>query len=115
MQLPAVETLKRTICKHQKVVNWPIPLLRDRKEIEIPPQYQHTSALQHDSGGDDVDRIMMFAAARTLDILSNAKHTYKDSTFKIVSELFFQLYTIHTLGPGGFFVPCLYALLPNKS
>ena len=38
-----------------------------------------------------------------------------DGTFKIVPELFFQLYTVHALGPGGFFVPCLYALLPNKS
>lgn len=119
MQLPAVETLKRTIRKQRQVANRPIPLPRDRTEIEIPPQYQHTSAgeqfLQHDSGADDVDRIMMFATARTLDILSNAEHIYMDGTFKIVPELFFQLYTIHALGPGGFFVPCLYALLPNKS
>ena len=36
-----------------------------------------------------------------------------DGTFKIVSELFFQLYTIHPLC-GSQSIPCVYGLLPDK-
>ena len=39
---------------------------------------------------------------------------YGDGTFKVVPELFFQLYTIHT-NIGNNYPPCIYFLLPNKT
>ena len=119
VRLPAIETIKRTIRKQRQTANQPQVLPRDRSEIVIPPQYLDTAAgerfLQYDSGVDDANRIFIFGTPRTLDILSDADHIFMDGTFKIVPELFFQLFTIHALGPGGFFVPCVYALLPNKT
>ncbi|XP_006814764.1 uncharacterized protein LOC102805415 [Saccoglossus kowalevskii] len=38
---------------------------------------------------------------------------FADGTFKVVRELFYQLYTMHAL-MEQYTVPCLYALLPNK-
>ena len=38
---------------------------------------------------------------------------FGDGTFKVVPEIFYQLYTIHCLTVNGV-IPCVYALLPNK-
>ena len=49
-----------------------------------------------------------------LSLLEESQSWYVDGTFKVVPEQFFQLYTIHAQ-KGGMIIPCVYALLTNKS
>src|ERR1043165_7426747 len=47
-------------------------------------------------------------------LLQDSEHWFVDGTFKVVPELFFQLYTVQVRAFGTV-VPCLYVLLPNKT
>ena len=58
-------------------------------------------------------KILIFATDASLQLLASSNHWFMDGTFKIVPELFFQLYTVHVLH-NGHTIPCLYALLPRK-
>ena len=83
----------------------------------IPERYQkpndgHQFLLQDSCPGED-PRMIIYATQRNLQILSTARHWLMDGTFKIVPELFSQLYTIHALC-GSQSIPCIYGLLPNK-
>ena len=49
-----------------------------------------------------------------LSLLAESQSWYADGTFKIVPEQFFQLYTIHA-EKDSMIIPCVYALLTNKS
>ena len=64
--------------------------------------------------GSDNDRITVFASDRMLGELRNASTWMLDGTFKVVPSLCFQLYTIHAIR-GSHVLPCVYALLPNKT
>ena len=84
----------------------------------LPPMYQLTSTggqfLRYDSGIGDDERILIFASDQGLELLSNSEHWLCDGTFKVCSEIFYQVYTIYALVNGRVF-PCLLALLPNKN
>ena len=94
-------------------------LRQNRATVEIPEEYARLASgevfLLHDSGVGDEERILIFGTERTVNLLHAADHWYMDGTFKIVPELFFQLYTIHGSTNAGFIVPCLFVLLPNKT
>ena len=83
----------------------------------IPERYQKTNDghqfLLHDSGPGEDPRMLIYATQCYLQFLSTARHWLMDGTFKIVPELFSQLYTIHALC-GSQSIPCVYGLLPNK-
>ena len=49
-----------------------------------------------------------------IDFLRNCDSWFCDGTFRVVPDLFTQLYTIHAEKDGVIF-PCIYALLPNKT
>ena len=49
-----------------------------------------------------------------LSLLQESQSWYAYGTFKVVPEQFFQLYTIHA-EKGSTIVPCIYALLTNKT
>ena len=68
-----------------------------------------------DSGVGDESRILIFATDTTMDLMEGAEHVFVDGTFKVVPELFFQLYTIHARSALGNVLPCAYVLLPNKT
>ena len=57
-------------------------------------------------------RMLVFATQQNLALLARSNHWVMDGTFKVVPELFFQLYTIHALHNSQV-IPCVYALLPN--
>ena len=69
--------------------------------------------LLFDSGFGDERRMIIFASRKFLSILSECRHWYCDGTFKVVPDLFFQLYTIHA-EKEGMVIPRVYALLLNK-
>ena len=49
-----------------------------------------------------------------LSLLEESQSWYADGIFKVVPEQFFQLYTIHA-EKDSMIIPCVYALLTNKS
>ena len=83
----------------------------------IPREFSRTTEgvpfLVYDSGPGD-DRLIIFASESALDFLANSSEWYCDGTFKVVPEIFYQLYTVHGEHDGRIF-PCVFALLPNKS
>lgn len=71
--------------------------------------------LLFDSGRGN-DRILIFGTDATLLLLEAAGEWYADGTFKVNPILFRQLLTVHIKYPNSNNVlPCLYALLPNKT
>jgi hypothetical protein len=59
------------------------------------------------------DRILIFASNEQLGILQSAHHFMSDGTFKIVPEVFYQLYIIHAVYRDHV-VPVCFALLRRK-
>ena len=57
--------------------------------------------------------MLIYATRNFLTILRKSNNWYCDGTFKVVPEVFFQLYTIHG-DLGGLTLPCVYILLLNK-
>ena len=66
-----------------------------------------------DSGPGD-DRIIMLTTLLNLDFLCESVRLCGDGTFKAAPVLWYQLYTIHGQ-KNGYTVPCVFALLPNKT
>ena len=62
----------------------------------------------------DSNEILIFASKTMLDILATATHWMCDGTFKMVPQLFYQLYTIHAIKSEYLFA-CVYILLTNKT
>ena len=58
--------------------------------------------------------IVMFATCRNLECLSKSRLWYADGTFKTVSLLFHQLYTVHGLRENNL-LPLVFGLLPDKT
>ena len=77
----------------------------------IPEKYKTTLKgdpfLLFDSGFGDEQRMILYATPKFLSILSKSNNWFCDGTFKVVPELFFQLYSIHAEFEG-------YALLSNR-
>ena len=59
------------------------------------------------------DRIIVFASNEQLSILRSARHFMSDGTFKVVPEIFYQLYIIHAVYRDHV-LPLCYALLRRK-
>ena len=80
----------------------PNPVAREALP-ELPPEYQVTSAgegfFSHDSGIGDEKSLLIGLEMGHL---------------RSVREFFFQVYTLHGLVQGRI-IPCIYALLPDKS
>ena len=67
-----------------------------------------------DTGRNDQNRLVAFATVGNLEKLCEAEIIYIDETFKASPQLFYQLFTVHTVYNGQHF-PFVYALLPNKT
>ena len=83
------------------------------RNFEIPQKFQ--DILLHDSGVNDPNRILAFGNMEMLEYFMVPGCTgFGDGTFQICPTLFFQLYTLHTR-VAGYYPPCVYFLLPNKT
>ena len=67
--------------------------------------------LYDDEDGDN--RMLIYATDENLNMLQMSETWCAVGTFKVVPQLFFQLYTVHALR-NGYLIPCAYGLLPNK-
>ena len=117
VQMAPLSTIRRAIRYTKQKANAVHPLPNDRA-FDIPDEYKTLENgeifLLHDSGNADPRRILIFGTNRTMTLLQQSPHWFMDGTFKIVPELFYQLYTVHALSSGDV-IPCLYVLLPNKT
>jgi hypothetical protein len=60
------------------------------------------------------DRILIYASPEQLHVLQTAKDFLADGTFKVVPEIFYQLFIIHALYRHHV-IPVVYALLRRKN
>ena len=58
--------------------------------------------------------MLIFATNQALQLLANSEDWFCDGTFSVCPEIFFQLYTVHAR-VGQRIIPCIFALLPNKT
>ena len=110
---PKIESVKRTIRVYKSSDIECCGHPGNAAEIIIPDKYKQTSKGDplFDSGYGDEQRIILYATPKFLSILGKSNNWFCDGTFKIVPDLFFQLYPIHAKFEG-LVIP--YALLPNK-
>ena len=118
VNLPRLTNVRRTIRRYQANGGDPVNP-RDRAAIPVlPNEYQLTNNgdkfLLHDSGVGDPERLIMFCTGQGLELLEQSDHWFADGTFSVSPAIFFQVYTVHAIRHGKV-VPCVYALLPNKT
>lgn len=117
VQMTDLTNIRRIIrrTRQEATIKHPIPT---DKTFDIPLDYTRLANgedfLLHDSGRDDRNRFLIFGTNRWTDLLRESTHLFMDGTFKVVPEIFFQLYTIHCRIQTSL-LPCLYVLLPNKT
>jgi hypothetical protein len=117
MALPKRATLSRALRHHrQQHLHHnadggypPIPT-----DLTFPVPAKFAPFLLHDSGPGE-QRILIFGDNGLLDGLARADIWIADGTFKVVPNLFFQLYTIHFQFVRGINPAALYCLLQNKT
>jgi hypothetical protein len=65
---------------------------------------------------NDIDsNIIIFSRYTNLNFLCSVETWYMDGTFQYCAKYFYQLYTIHGYKNRHYYVPLVFALLPNKS
>ena len=110
--LPSLQNLKRTV---QRIRQNPFSLPAARDSLVIDPLFIKTNRnrtfLKFDSGSID-QRILIFSTNKQLKMLQNANYIYLEGTFKVVPELYFQLYTVHVTYLNHI-LPAVYVLLPG--
>ncbi|QQP38549.1 Uncharacterized protein FKW44_019154 [Caligus rogercresseyi] len=114
---PFLRSVRRNIRRHrQQRTSAPVP--QSRREINIPEILTKSSIgerfILFDSGYGVQDRMLIFATDHCLNLLESSQNWFCDGTFKVVPTIFFQLFTIHAK-VRDFVIPCVYALLPNKT
>ena len=118
-QLPVIKSMRRNTQRQRRAANDnapAVPLTRDALTNPLPHGYTVTNAetpfLRWDSG--DQDRILLFASEEKINALRNNAEWFMDGTFDCVPLIYGQLVTIHAL-VDGICIPCVYALLPDKT
>jgi len=117
MALPKKSTLSRALRQHRQRVNGAaeqiLPPIPTDATFVTPDRF--TSFVLFDSGPADNDRLILFGCNELLDGLARATIWLADGTFKVVPEIFFQLYTIHFQFNHGVNPAAVYCLTKNKT
>jgi len=90
----------------------PLPHIPSDVRFEKPTAF--TDMILFDSGPAD-DRLIMLGCDELLDGLARANLWLADGTFKVVHDVFFQLYSIHFDFGSGIHPAAVYCLLTNKT
>lgn len=110
--------LKRAVSRRRRAIgNYPPPP-QSAAAIVIPESLRNTftgeNFVIHDSGIEDENRIIIFGTNESLTWLRDNRHWLADGTFKTAPSIFLQIFTVHALIKESV-IPCIYALLTNKS
>ena len=111
--LPTYDQVSTILQKARSSVRPPLP--SSRAAIELGEAYTKTTNGQNFLLFNEgtTDRILGFSTNELIIALCNASTVFMDGTFRVVPEIFSQLYTLH-----GFYKDCMipmaYFLLPNK-
>lgn len=81
---------------------------------ETLTNFDGQNILLHDSGDTDPERFFIFAFAEAIQFFNNGEIIQCDGTFKIVPDLFRQLYVVHAR-VAQITIPVFYILMENKS
>ena len=112
LSLPSRAAINITISSQKQNLITSMPIIKDRHFI-IPTE--KSDFCLFDNGVRDRERILICGDRANVQALRVHNSLWLcDGTFKICPMQFYQLYTIR-IQIGGFFPPCLYALLPNKT
>lgn len=119
VNLPLNESIRRNIRLQRQIRHeHPNPIAIGEIPADLPREITETTTgerfLIFDSGVEDPNRILMFAGPNAVELMKESKHWFADGTFKVSPRIFFQLYTVHAL-LNERVIPCIYALLPNKT
>ncbi|KFD65998.1 hypothetical protein M514_03176 [Trichuris suis] len=116
-QMPSNYALRQAIRRRRRAVEAAPPPPISVASTVIPEAYQtygdQERFLLYDSGLGDEERILVFGRQSAGDWSSRMKNILADGTFRIAPPRFAQAYVIMA-ERGGFVLPVLYALLPNK-
>ena len=118
VNLPPMRHIHRVTRSQREDINAPnIP--QHRRDLPTTPNEYAIKThgdrfLLHDSGPDDDSSTILFATDDALETLRSPDHWFGDGTFEVSSSIFVQLYTIHVIRNEQI-MPCVFALLPNKT
>ena len=120
-KLPKLDSLKRTI-QRQRIQTAPVKPTT-LEQLIIPEEFMRTSKaelfLLHDSG-PEIQRILIFATQKNLDMMHFSRVWLADGTFKTAPLLFTQVYVIHALRGGpdllkdGHLLPSIFIYFPTN-
>ena len=117
-QLPPLRHIRRGLRRVKKDAGNPIPVPQNLQTMEIPEEYTVTHRdepfLLYDSGIDSPVRILVFSTETNLRALTTTGHWFADGTFKTAPELFYQIYTIHTLVGNNILLMALRSTLFHR-
>ena len=110
--LPFRSAITRTLNRCKQTSSRPT-IATDDRYFEIPDRSKHFCLC--DSWKQDTERILIFGDIKNLSAVKLYNRIWLvDVTFKIYPSQFYQLYTLN-IWIGGFYSPCVYAQLGNKS
>lgn len=114
--LPNVPSLVRTVQRTRVQHNPQLIEPQHREDLVIPPSFTVTKKnkefLLYNDGGKK--RILIFTTTKNLEFLSTCNVWSADGTFRSVSQIFSQMYSIHGHSDGKV-IPSVYALTPDRS
>ena len=130
-KMPSKQNLRR-IVQRKRTRDEAFPALPQEVRFQIPDEYRFVQindvdhrfllfdTMQNDvEDGEDPeaieDRIIAFSTDEMLRLLQENRHWMADGTFKVVPNLFYQLFTVHAiLDDGRTVIPAVYCLMTSK-
>jgi len=115
--LPGVATVNRATVKRRQFTGRQLTRATDNRVLFHRATYTSPGAQSCDVLYDSVpgdDRMILMGCAELLDGLAQADLCLADETFKVVPNVFFQLYSIHFDFGSGIHPAALYCLLLTK-
>ena len=112
LALPCRSAINRALNRQKVNMRPTLPRIVDR-HFEVPKQ--HEEFCLFDSGIEDPERALIFGDRDNIqNLVLHRDVSLCDGTIKVCPIQFYQLETIH-IQLAGFYPPCLYALLTNKT
>ena len=119
--MPKKDAIRKVIQRRRNQRQSAPPQPEHRASIILPIEYkqyvvtpgQTEDFLLWDSGENDINRIFLFGRQSNGYWSGQMKKLYVDGTFSISPSLFSQIYVVMA-ERGGFVLPVIYAMLPNK-